>query len=163
MGFHKVHTGRPTLTWPASVDEALCFGWIDGIRRGVDTERYTIRFTPRRRNSTWSLVNVRRVAVLTEEGRMQPAGQRAFESRCEDRTGVGSYEQPATSLDASEVKGFKSNRPAWQFWQAQPPGYRKTVTHWVTSAKRAETRAKRLGTLIVDSAAGRRIGLLRRT
>jgi len=162
VGYHKRHTGRPTLTWPESVDEALCFGWIDGIRRSVDAERYTIRFTPRRPHSVWSLVNVARVAVLTQEGRMRPAGLRVSELRRADRTGVASFERPLQLLAPEEVRQFKRNKPAWTFWESQPPGYRKTATHWVVSAKRPETRAKRLGVLIDDSGAGQRIALLRR-
>ena len=162
VGFHKSHTGRPTLTWPESVDEALCFGWIDGIRRSVDDERYTIRFTPRRRHSVWSLKNVRRVAVLTEEARMHPAGRRAFEARRDDRTGIYSAEQRTVVLGPAETRRFKANKAAWRFFESQPPGYRKTAIHWVTSAKKAETQARRLDTLIADSAGGLRIGLLRR-
>jgi uncharacterized protein YdeI (YjbR/CyaY-like superfamily) len=162
VGYHKRHTGRLTLTWPESVDEALCFGWIDGIRRSVDAERYTIRFTPRRRHSVWSLINVGRVAALIEEGRMRPAGVRAFEHRRADRTGVASFERPLQVLAPAEIRQFKQNKPAWAFWESQPPGYRKTATHWVVSAKRPETRATRLGVLIDDSGAGQRIALLRR-
>ena len=162
VGFHKSHTGRPTLTWPESVDEALCVGWIDGIRRRVDDERYTIRFTPRRRHSVWSLINVRRVAVLTEEGRMHPAGRRAFEARRDDRTGIYSAEQRKVVLGPAGTRRFKANKAAWRFFESQPPGYRKTAIHWVTSAKKAETQARRLETLIADSAGGLRIGLLRR-
>src|SRR5580765_6348878 len=123
VGFHKSHTGRPTLTWPESVDEALCFGWIDGIRRRVDDERYTIRFTPRRRHSIWSLINVRRVAALTEGGRMRPAGLRAFEARRDHRTGIYSAEQQHVELGAAETRRFKTNKAAWRFFQSQPPGY----------------------------------------
>lgn len=162
VGFHKRHTGRPTLTWPESVDEALCFGWIDGIRRSVDAERYTIRFTPRRRHSVWSLINVKRVAALTAEGRMRPAGLRAAEARREDRTGVASFERPLQALAPAELREFKGNAAAWRFWEAQPAGYRKTATHWVVSAKKIETRTKRLAVLIDDSAAGLRIAPLRR-
>ena len=163
VGFYKAHTGRPTLTWPESVDEALCVGWIDGIRRRVDDDRYTIRFTPRRRHSIWSLVNIRRVAVLTADGRMQPPGLRAFEARRDERTGVYSFErsEPAALSEVDERR-FRKNRTAWAFFQAQPPGYRRTAMHWVTSAKRAETRETRLAALIADSAAGRRIAQLRR-
>lgn len=162
LGFHKKHTGHPSLTRPESVDEALCYGWIDGIGRSVDGERYTIRFTPRRPQSIWSRVNVERVKVLTREGRMRAAGQRAFEAMRPTRSGIYAFEQPLTTLTAKEVATFKRSRAAWQFWEAQPPGYRKTATHWVTSAVRPETRARRLATLVADSAAGRRIGLLRR-
>jgi uncharacterized protein YdeI (YjbR/CyaY-like superfamily) len=162
VGFHKRHTGRPTLTWPESVDEALCFGWIDGVRHRVDEGRYTIRFTPRRRHSIWSRNNVRRVAELAAEGRMRPAGERAFEARRADRSGLYSFEQASIAFAPAEIDHFKADAAAWAFFCAQPPGYRKVATHWVTSAKRPETRAKRLGTLIADSAAGQRIAVLRR-
>jgi len=162
VGFHKAHTGKPSLTWPESVDEALCFGWIDGVRHRVDEDRYTIRFTPRRRNSLWSFVNVRRVKALTEQRRMQPAGLAAFEARRAERGGAYSFEQPLTKLTPAEIRAFKANKPAWRFFEAQPPGYRKTTVFWVTSAKKPETRTRRLVTLIADSAAGLRIGILRR-
>lgn len=162
VGFHKAHTGKPSLTWPESVDEALCFGWIDGVRHRVDEDRYTIRFTPRRRNSLWSFVNVRRVKVLSDEGRMRPAGLAAFEARRAERGGAYSFEQPLTELSSAEIRTFKANKPAWRFFEGQPPGYRKTVVFWVTSAKRPETRTRRLETLISDSASGLRIGILRR-
>jgi len=162
VGFHKAHTGKPSLTWPESVDEALCFGWIDGVRHRVDDDRYTIRFTPRRRNSLWSFVNVRRVKALTEQGRMQPAGLAAFEARRAERGGAYSFEQPLTKLTPAEIRTFKANKPAWRFFGEQPPGYRKTAVFWVTSAKKPETRTRRLDTLISDSAAGLRIGILRR-
>jgi uncharacterized protein YdeI (YjbR/CyaY-like superfamily) len=161
VGFYKTHTGRPSLTWPESVDEALCVGWIDGIRRRVDDERYTIRFTPRRRGSIWSLVNIRRVSALTRQGRMRPAGTRAFEARRGDRSGVYSSEQRDVALAPSDVETFKANKKAWRFWQQQPPGYRRIATFYVTSAKRPETRARRLAALIADSESGLRIGLLR--
>ncbi|MFN7983247.1 MAG: YdeI/OmpD-associated family protein [Vicinamibacterales bacterium] len=162
VGFHKRHTARPTMTWPESVDEALCFGWIDGIRRSVDDERYTIRFTPRRPHSVWSLINVKRVAALTEEGRMRPAGLRVFAARRADRTGVASFERPLQHLEPEELQQFRKRAAAWRFWESQPPGYRKTATHWVVSAKKTETRARRLAVLIDDSAAGVRIAPLRR-
>jgi uncharacterized protein YdeI (YjbR/CyaY-like superfamily) len=164
VGFHKTHTGRPTLTWPESVDEALCFGWIDGIRRRVDAERYTIRFTPRRKRSIWSQINVKRVGVLTREGRMRPAGLRAFEARHADRTGLYSFERRETAaFDPAELKQFRARRRAWRFFESQPPGYRKVATFYVTSAKRLETRARRLAMLIADSEAGQRIAPIRRT
>jgi len=163
IGFHKRHTGRPSLSWAESVDEALCFGWIDGIRRRVDDERYTIRFTPRRSTSIWSLINIRRVTALAEAGRMRPAGLRAFEQRRPGRSGLYSFEQGGNrTLTDAELERFRSNRAAWTFFEAQPPGYRRVATHWVLSAKREDTRARRLGTLITDSANRLRIAALRR-
>jgi uncharacterized protein YdeI (YjbR/CyaY-like superfamily) len=163
VGFHKRHTGRPSLSWAESVDEALCFGWIDGIRRRVDDERYTIRFTPRRSTSIWSLINIGRVKALVKAGRMRPAGLRAFEQRRPGRSGLYSFEQTGNrTLTDVELERFRSNRAAWTFFEAQPPGYRRVATHWVLSAKREDTRARRLGTLITDSANGLRIAVLRR-
>ena len=162
VGFHKKSTGRPSITWPEAVDQALCFGWIDGIRKSVDEHSYTNRFTPRKPTSNWSLVNVRRVGALTEAGLMMPAGLRAFALRDEARTGVYSAEQRPQEFPPAYAEQFQQNGPAWAFFQAQPPGYRRTVFHWVTSAKREETRLKRLATLIEDSKHGRRIGLLAR-
>lgn len=163
VGFHKKASGRPSITWPESVDEALCFGWIDGIRKKLDEESYVIRFTPRQPRSTWSAVNTRRVTELIEAGRMQPAGLRAFERRDPARSGVYSFEQREhAKLSPSQEKQFRAHKTAWAFFQAQPPGYRKIVTFWVTSAKQEATRERRLQLLIRDSAAGRRIGLLQR-
>jgi uncharacterized protein YdeI (YjbR/CyaY-like superfamily) len=164
VGFHKKATGRPSLTWPESVDEALCFGWIDGLRKSIDADSYMIRFTPRRPGSTWSLVNSRRARALIEEGRMQPAGLAAFKARDPVKSGTYSFEQrSAAALDAESEARFMADRAAWRFFQAQPAGYRRTAIFWVVSARREETRARRLATLIADSAAGQRLGLLRRT
>ncbi len=163
VGFHKVGSGRPSITWPESVDEALCVGWIDGIRRRIDDASYSIRFTPRKAGSNWSAVNVRRIDELIRQGRVLPAGLAAYAKRTDAKTGVYSFEQrEEAQLDAAYLKRFRADRAAWKFWQAQPPGYRKTATHWVMSAKRTDTREKRLATLIADSAAGERIALLRR-
>ena len=163
VGFYKKSSGRPSITWPESVDEALCFGWIDGIRKTIDADSYVIRFTPRRAGSIWSDVNTRRAAELIRGKRMHPAGQRAFERRDPKKSGVYSFEQRENAkLSAAAEKEFKANRAAWSFFQSQPPGYRKIATFWVVSAKQEETRARRLAALIRDSAAGRRIGLLRR-
>jgi uncharacterized protein YdeI (YjbR/CyaY-like superfamily) len=163
VGFYKKGSKRPSITWPQSVDEALCFGWIDGIRRGIDDESYSIRFTPRKPTSNWSSVNIARVAELTKEGRMRPAGIEAFERRSEKRSGIYAYEQRKTArLSADQQREFMANDAAWSFFQAQPPGYRQTATYWVVSAKREETRRKRLATLIEDSASGRRLGRLTR-
>lgn len=162
VGFHKKGTGRPSITWPESVDEALCFGWIDGIRKSLGADSYVIRFTPRKKGSTWSTVNTRRVAELIRDGGMLPAGLEAFEARDPKRSGIYSFEREAAMFDAAQLKLFKANKTAWKFWESQPPGYRKIATYWVVSAKQEETRAKRLATLIADSAAGVRIAQLRR-
>jgi uncharacterized protein YdeI (YjbR/CyaY-like superfamily) len=156
-------SGRPSITWPESVDEALCFGWIDGIRKTIDAESYVIRFTPRRAGSIWSAVNTRRAGELISKNRMHETGLRAFEGRDPKKSGVYSFEQRENAtFSADHEKEFKGNRGAWAFFQAQPPGYRKIATFYVMSAKREETRARRLAALIRDSAAGRRIGLLQR-
>lgn len=157
VGFWKKGTGRPSMTWPESVDEALSFGWIDGIRRRIDDESYSIRFTPRKRGSTWSAINIRRVAELRELGRMHPAGERAFEARTEQNSRIYSYEKKPASLDPELEKRFRANREAWTYFSSQPPGYRRVAIHWVMSAKRESTRERRLATLIDDSAHGRRI------
>lgn len=158
VGFHKVGTGTPSITWPESVDEALCFGWIDGVRKRIDDERYTIRFTPRKPRSTWSAVNVARVAELTREGRMQPAGLAAFARRAEERTAIYAHERTKDAeLGPADERAFRANAAAWAFFQAQAPSYRRTVIHWVVSAKRDETRRRRLAKLIETSAQGRRM------
>jgi uncharacterized protein YdeI (YjbR/CyaY-like superfamily) len=144
------------------VDQALCFGWIDGVRRSLGEDAYTIRFTPRKRGSNWSLVNLRKVERLIAEGRMQPAGLAAYEARTEEKTGTYSFEQrSAASLAPEEEARFRRNRKGWAFWESQPAGYRKVATWWVVSAKRADTRERRLTTLIADSAKGERIPALR--
>ena len=161
VGFHRRASGRPSMTWSESVDQALCFGWIDGVRKRVDDARYMIRFTPRKPSSRWSRANVARVAELTDAGLMHPAGRAAFEARTAE--GTYSYEQrDAASFDPERERRFRGDEGAWAWFQAQAPGYRRTATHWVMSAKREETRDRRLAALIEDSAAGRRIGPLRR-
>jgi uncharacterized protein YdeI (YjbR/CyaY-like superfamily) len=162
VGFHKKGSGRPSITWPESVDEALCFGWIDGVRRSLGDEAYTIRFTPRQARSTWSAVNVRRARELIAEERMTPAGLAAFEARGDDRTAIYSYEQRhAATLDDEQERRFRAAAEAWEWFQARPPSYRRAAIHWVTSAKRPETRERRLQTLIEDCAAGRNVKPLR--
>ena len=164
VGYYKKGTGKPSVTWPETVDEALCVGWIDGIRRSLDTDSYTIRFTPRKPTSIWSAVNIARVKALQAEGRMTAAGLAAFEKRADERSAIYAYEQRYNAtLEAAEEKHFKANKTAWAWFQAAPPSYRKTALHWVVSAKRPETRQKRLLTLIEDSANGIRIAPLRRT
>jgi uncharacterized protein YdeI (YjbR/CyaY-like superfamily) len=144
------------------VDEALCVGWIDGVRYRIDETRFAQRFTPRRRGSTWSAINVAKVETLTAQGRMRPAGQAAFAARTEARTGVYGYEQAEASLDEAAMARFTANAVAWADWQRRPPSYRKAATHWVTSAKQAATRERRLQALIDACAAGRPVGPLTR-
>ena len=157
VGFYKKSSGKRGITYEEAVDEALCFGWIDGVRRSVDNERSTIRFTPRRQRSNWSLKNIRRVNELTKLGRMAPPGIAAFERRDPSEAGTYSFEQANPRFDQGLERRFRRNRGAWKFWEAQPPGYRKAATWWVVSAKREETRLRRLQTLIEDSANGRRL------
>lgn len=152
VGFHKTKTGKPSLTWPESVDEALCFGWIDAVRKRIDVDSYMIRFTRRKPGSIWSLVNVQKVEELIRQGRMRPAGLKAFEARDEKKTGIYSFEGAAHGLDAAAKKQFRSNEKAWTFYEKQAPSYQKAAEHWVMGAKKEETRAKRLAQLIEDSA-----------
>jgi len=162
VGFHKKGTGRPSITWPEAVDEALCFGWIDGVRYRVDEISYRIRFTPRKPKSIWSNVNVKRVAALKKLGRMAPAGLAAFAKADPKKSGIYAYERSHATLGAAYEKNFKANKKAWAFFKAQAPWYQRTLTYWVVSAKREETRRRRLAALIADSEAGRRLGLLAR-
>jgi len=155
LGYHKRATGLPSVTWAESVDEALCVGWIDGIRRSLGDAAYTIRFTPRRRDSRWSAVNIRRVEALTAEGRMTPAGRAVFEAR-KDRVGY-TYEVRDAALPPEYEAVVRADPAAWEFWDRQPPSYRAMAAYWVTSAKREETRQRRLARLVADSAAGKRV------
>jgi uncharacterized protein YdeI (YjbR/CyaY-like superfamily) len=163
VGFYKRGTGRPSITWPESVDQALCYGWIDGVRRSLGQESYAIRFTPRRAGGTWSRINLKRVGELEALGLMHQAGRTAHAARTAAKSGIYSYERrDQARLAPEQERAFKRNRKAWSYFQSQAPWYRRTATHWVVSAKREETRAKRLATLIADSAAGRRIAQLAR-
>ena len=163
VGFHRKSSGLPSITWPESVDEALCVGWIDGLRKRVDDTSYMIRFTPRKPTSTWSAVNIGRVAALKKQRRMRPAGLEAFARRSETKSEIYGYEQRQNAaFDPASEQQFRANRKAWEFFKAQPPWYRRTVTWWVISAKKPETRQKRLATLISDSEAGRAISQLTR-
>lgn len=157
VGFWKKASGRPSIDWPQARDQALCFGWIDGLRKSLGEDSYTIRFTPRRKGSIWSKVNVARYEALTQAGQMTPAGVRAFEED-KGRTGVYAYENEQAALAPAETALFRANAAAWADWERRPPGYRKVALHWIASAKKPETRARRLATLIADSAAGRKIG-----
>jgi uncharacterized protein YdeI (YjbR/CyaY-like superfamily) len=154
VGFWKKATAKPSIDWPQARDEALCFGWIDGIRKSLGDDAYTIRFTPRRKGSIWSKINVDRFEALKAAGLMTSAGERAYEEN-KHKTGVYAYERPLAELTTAEAKQFKANDVAWAHWEKRPPGYRKTILYWITSAKRPETRAKRLAQLISESAAGR--------
>ncbi len=155
VGFYKRDSGKPSITWPESVDAALCYGWIDGVRNSIDAVSYRIRFTPRKPTSTWSTINVKRVAELTKLGLMHPAGIEAFEARRGDKTGIYAYEQRKTAkLPRPYEKIFRANKKAWAFFQKQPPWYQRTATYRVISAKQEATRQKRLAQLIKDSEAG---------
>ena len=157
VGYYKRHTGKPSPTWSDSVDEALCFGWIDGVRRSVDAERYSQRFTPRRKGSHWSRINVAKVAALIGAKRMTPAGLAAFEARSAEKTGRASYEQRPTAFPAPHLKTFKASKAAWDWFSSQPPGYRRTAIWFVVSAVKAETQSKRLQRVIDMSSERRRI------
>jgi len=158
LGSYKKATGKPSVQWSEAVDEALCVGWIDSVRYSLDAERSAQRFTPRRKGSNWSAVNIAKVAELTAQGRMRPAGLAAFEARTDARSAVYSYEQRhAAAFAPDDEARFRANAAAWAWWEKRPPSYRTAATYWVVSAKKAETRARRLDTLIEDSAAGRTV------
>jgi len=157
VGFHKRGSGKPSLTWPESVDEALCFGWIDGVRKRLDDDSYTIRFTPRRKQSIWSAVNVKRALELDALGLMTPRGLSAFEARKENRSGIYSYEQRSEQLPEPYAARLKKHKAAYSFFLAQTPSYRKKLGWWVVSAKQDATRLKRLSQLIEASTNGRRL------
>lgn len=164
VGFYKRDSGKPSITWPESVDCALSYGWIDGVRNSLDGISYQIRFTPRKATSIWSAVNVKRATELTKLGLMRPAGVKAFEARKGDKTGIYAYEQRRNAkLTPAYEKQFRANKKAWAFFQSQPPWYQRTASYRVISAKQEETRQKRLNQLIKDSAAGRPIKELART
>ena len=157
VGFYKKDSGKPSITWPESVDEALCFGWIDGIRKTIDDASYKIRFSPRKPTSIWSAVNIRNAEKLIKEKRMLPVGLKAFEARKEYRSGIYAYEQRSPELVEPYLGKLKGNKAAWKFFQGQPPYYRKTMNWFIVSAKQEETRLKRLNKLIEASAEGRRL------
>jgi uncharacterized protein YdeI (YjbR/CyaY-like superfamily) len=163
VGFRKKGTGKPSITWPESVDQALCFGWIDGIRKSVDADNYKIRFTPRKPLSLWSAVNRKRMQELIKQGLVHPAGAAAWERRDDSKSNRYSFEQKHVEFDESQIKELRANKKAWEFFQAQPPYYRKLATWYVLSAKQEETRKRRLARLIKDSAAGQRLGLMERS
>jgi uncharacterized protein YdeI (YjbR/CyaY-like superfamily) len=163
VGFYKRGSGKPSITWPEAVDGALCFGWIDGVRKSLDESSYMIRFTPRKSRSTWSAINIKRLAALKKLGLVHSAGLQAFQRRTEDRSAIYAYEQgKGAKLTAEYEKVFRANKDAWKFFRAQPPWYRRTSSWWVISAKKEETRQKRLARLIDDSAHRRPIPHLAR-
>lgn len=163
IGYYKKATGKPSITWPESVDEAICFGWIDGIRKSIDEERYMIRFTPRKKNSNWSTVNIEKVKKLTKLGKMKPEGIEAYKRRKEHKSKVYSYEQKIIQLDKSYEDKFKKNKKAWKFFNEKlAPSYKKSSIRWVMSAKQEKTRLTRLEVLVDSSAKGERIPLLKR-
>jgi uncharacterized protein YdeI (YjbR/CyaY-like superfamily) len=157
IGYYRRGVNRPSTTWAEAVEEALCFGWIDGITFRVDDEVTANRFTPRRKGSSWSAVNIAKVAELRGAGRMHSAGLRAFEERDRRRDAIYSYEQQPAELPAEWIERFRSDAAAWAHWESETPSYRRTATHWVVSAKRPETRARRFEMLVADAAAGRRV------
>ena len=158
IGYYRKGVGKPSTTWVDAVEEALCVGWIDGITFRIDDEVTANRFTPRRKGSSWSAVNIAKVAELRAAGRMRPAGIRAFEERDRSKDASYSYEQPESAFPPDWLQRFRADAAAWAGWQAETPSYRRTVTHWVMSAKRPETRERRFATLLADTAAGRRVG-----
>jgi uncharacterized protein YdeI (YjbR/CyaY-like superfamily) len=162
VGFYKKDSGRQSITYPEAVDQALCFGWIDGVRRSIDEHAYSNRFTPRKARSVWSAVNMKHVARLTEQGLMHPAGLKAFNERDPKRQNQYSNEQQQIELPPEYEAQFRANAEAWAHFQSRPPSYRRTAIWWVISARQEATRLKRLATLIEDSAAGRKIAPLTR-
>ncbi len=154
VGFYKVGSGKPSMTWPQSVDEALCFGWIDGVRKSIDEDRYQIRFSRRKSTSIWSAINIKKMEELSANGLMQPAGLASFEKRTESKSKVYSHEKEEAELSQSFKKQFKTNKKAWDYFQSLAPSYRKVSAHWVMSAKQEATKLKRLDQLISDSEAG---------
>jgi len=157
VGFYKKGSGHPSITWPESVDEALCAGWIDGIRKSIDRDRYTIRFTPRRATSIWSAVNIKRMKALGDEGRVLPAGEKAFAARRQNKSGIYAYEQRRERLEDPYASMLKKSPNASAFFDAQPPGYRKVIGWWIVSAKKEETRLARLNRLREACEKGKRL------
>ncbi len=157
VGYYRVATGKPSITWPQSVDEALCFGWIDSVRNSIDEESYAIRFTPRKPNSIWSAVNIKKVEELKKQGLMKPQGLELFNKMDKNKLKTYSFERSVVEFTPELEKKFKANKKAWNFFQQMPPSYRKPVTNWVVSARQEETKLRRLATLIKDSEEGRKI------
>ncbi|HSH64652.1 MAG TPA: YdeI/OmpD-associated family protein [Bacteroidia bacterium] len=157
VGFYKVTSGIESITWPQSVDEALCYGWIDGVRKSIDDTSYTIRFTPRKSNSIWSAINIKKMEELKKKGLMQTAGLEAYKHRKQSKSAIYTYEREPIQLDKEFEKKFKTNKAAWKYFQSKAPSYKKSAIDWVMRAKQEATRIKRLETLIRDSEAGQKI------
>jgi uncharacterized protein YdeI (YjbR/CyaY-like superfamily) len=157
VGFYKVKSGKPSMSWSQSVDQALCFGWIDGVRKSIDKDSYFIRFTPRKPGSTWSAINIKKVEELTQQGLMQPAGIKSFKLRKEEKSKIYAYEKEVVKLSVEFEKKFKANKKAWDHFQKLPPSYHRSAIHWVMTAKQEATSIKRLDELITDSEARRKI------
>ena len=157
VGFYKVDSGKPSMTWSESVDQALCFGWIDGVRKSMGEESYTIRFTPRKTTSIWSAINIKKVQELWKAGLMMPEGEKAFSLRTESKSKVYSHEKESVTLDPTYEKQFKKNKLAWKFFKDQAPSYKKVITHWIMNAKQEATRLSRLEKTIKESEQQRRL------
>jgi uncharacterized protein YdeI (YjbR/CyaY-like superfamily) len=157
VGYYKVDSGKPSMTWSQSVDQALCFGWIDGIRKSIDEQRYCIRFTPRRTTSIWSNINIKKVEMLKQKGLMTKPGLEAFNKRKKTKSGIYSFEKDSSKLNKSFEEAFKANKSAWEFFNKQAPSYQKTITHWIMSAKHEATQLSRLDKTIIASERQRRI------
>ncbi len=157
VGYYKKATGKPTMTWSQSVDEALCFGWIDGIRRSIDKESYCNRFTPRRETSRWSTLNIKKVEELIKLGLMQPAGLQIYNKRKEEMSGISSYESEAKQLHEELENKFKENKTAWEYFSRQAPSYKRTIIHWILSAKQEKTKLARLEKTITESEKQKRV------
>lgn len=157
VGYYKLSSGKPSMTWSQSVDQALCFGWIDGVRRSIDKESYSIRFTPRRSSSIWSAINIKKIETLTKSGLMKPEGIKAFSLRQENKSKIYSHEKENVPLETTYEKQFKKNKLAWDFFMKQAPSYKKVITHWIMSAKQEKTRQFRLEKTIKISGQQKRI------
>lgn len=157
VGFYKVDSGKPSMNWSQSVDQALCFGWIDGVRRSIDKESYCIRFTPRRNSSNWSAINIKKGEDLTKAGLMQPAGLKAFSLRKENKSGTYSYENETAFLDSNYEVQFRENKKAWDFFMKQAPSYRKSIMGWIMSGMQEKTRQSRLEKAIKESEQQKRV------
>ncbi|MCE3075704.1 YdeI/OmpD-associated family protein [Chryseobacterium gwangjuense] len=157
VGFFKVGTKKPSITWSESVDQALCFGWIDGVRKSIDDESYSIRFTPRKSTSIWSAINIKKIEDLTKAGLMTPEGLKAFELRKEEKSGIYSHEKELATLNPEFEKQFKANKKAWEFFNNQAPSYKKVMLHWIMQAKQEKTRLSRLEKTIRESELGKRV------